>query len=215
LPANRYFDPREVGTISKANGSNQFSAEENAGLAAKVSANITNQCAGNLGIDASSTSTSGANLVATEVYTLDMADRRYEKLLKTCCEDNSGCDQWVVNAAYKTKVSWTVKANREIGVNGSIQCGGTRPATSTIPSGTEAAPSAAASSAGSVGVAAQVNVGVGDKSSATLSSEGWNVVELVPLKWVCKQRRQTCRSADEPARTSQYLCDSPQVAKSR
>jgi hypothetical protein len=216
LPTVSYFDPTGYPTVGLA-GHGTWDDSTAKGLAAGVSASVTSACAGSLGISASSAKSDNADVEVTRTLGLDPIQRRYTTQLKACCEhyDEWSCKNWVVNRAFKTKVSWSVKSDGDIGANGQINCGNAAPPPVSVDGGV---PTAALNvsdggllaAATQTGVSAMVSVDSSDHHTGKMTSEGWNVVETVPLRQVCAEWRsvkaQSCTGASEQVR-KQLLCD--------
>jgi hypothetical protein len=74
------------------------------------------------------------------------------------------------------------------------------------PSAVTAADATKAAAATQTGIGASVIVASNDQQTATLVSEGWNVVELLPLRQLCEDRELDCKGATGALR-QQLQCD--------
>jgi hypothetical protein len=216
LPITAYFDPHGY-NIRPLSGQSVWDDSTTKALGAGISASVTKACSGSLGISAGSAKTDNATVQATETLALDPSQRRYLPQLKACCENYNSwsCSNWIVNRAFKTKTTWTVKSDSNIGANGAVSCGNAAPAPVSVDGGT---PTAALSmtdgglvaAAAQTGVSAEVNLNAADHHSAEMISEGWNVVEVAPLKQICAEwqsiKQQYCTGATEVLKR-QLLCD--------
>lgn len=232
MPANRYFDPSGYEkNIVNVNGDQMFSEDQKSKLASSLSLAYTQACSAALGVSSESAHIANAHIVATRTFGIDSADRRYTNRLKACCAGAPGCSSWIVNRAYKTKVTWSLKSDSQIGLQGNVQCG-------TLPSAlTAGAPDAGSGDGGAIdqmsgaidggpggapttlatlataattttdlGLAASVTYDSTDHKSATLTSEGWNVVEILPLDLICQDQKTDCTGATGAVR-KQLMCD--------
>lgn len=190
VPSKRYFDARGYSPVG-AGGARFWDDDTQRQAAAQLSGSYMQVCSGNAAALRNASRVADAVIEVIEVFSVDDIERRYEGLLTSCCNNyDSDCDNWIVTRAFKTKVSWTVETSSALSGSLDVQCN----APSVGPEELQATLKVSADSS--------------NTRKATLSSEGWNVVEIVPLEKVCKEWKRSCKVVhDEDVRRRQLLCD--------
>lgn len=223
-PQTLFFDPNGVARVMSVSGSPFSSNEEQRAVAAGLAAKASDTCSGRLGLTFSTTDSGTMDVQVQRIYTVDPTQRRYTDDLVSCCDHpDPSCGQWVVNAAYYSSLSFNARTSREIGAGANVECTASPATPPSSGGGTSDAGTAADGGAPDAGTETPntnpthigmpeapgarigLTVDTSDRTRVRITSEGWNIAEVIPLAQVCAEHRRACETRNAGLRV-QYNC---------